>query len=132
MPLYIFENKRTGERKEVFQRMNDKHVYSEDSKDEWRRVFTTSQLSVSSLSDIDPYDSKAFVRATANKKGTYGDLFDASKELSEKRKDLNGYDPIENKYYENYSAARKGKKHKNVVLKELKESLDKKGVELEL
>lgn len=133
MPIYIFENVRTNERKEIFQKMSERHVYSDESEDEWKRVWQSPQMSVSSLSLIDPYDSKAFAKATADKKGTYGDLFNSSRELSELRKSNNGgHDPIEQKYYQDYSKARRGKVHKNQRMAELKTSLDKKGIEVEI
>lgn len=132
MPIYIFENQRTKERVEVFQRMSEDHSYSDETGDEWKRVWVTSQLAISSLSNIDPYDSKAFAKATESKKGTYGDLFKSSRELSDLRKAKNGgVDPIEQKYFKNYSKVRRGKKHKDEQIAELKASLDKKGVELE-
>jgi len=113
--------------------MKDKHVYSDTSEDKWKRVWVPLEIAMDSLSDIDPYDSKAFARVTRDKNGTYGDLMSASKELSEKRKGNNGgHDPIEEKYYDDFSKKRKGKKHRSQNLSELKSNLDKKGVELEL
>jgi hypothetical protein len=40
-----------------------------------------------------------------------GDLWDRSAELSAKRKDKMGKDPVKEKYFENWSKKRKGKKH---------------------
>ena len=41
-------------------------------------------------------------------------MMDRSAELSEKRKELNGgTDPVQTKYFENYSKKRKGLKHQN-------------------
>jgi hypothetical protein len=49
---------------------------------------------------------------TGNKKGTMGDLFDQSKELSEARKKIHGgKDPVKQKYWKEWSKKRKGKKH---------------------
>ena len=51
-------------------------------------------------------------------KRTYGDMLDYSKEMSEKRKSLNGgIDPVKDSYYKNYSAQRKGSKHPNEIRK---------------
>jgi hypothetical protein len=47
---------------------------------------------------------------TANKNQTLGDLWDRSKELSDKRKGILGHDPIKEKAEENYSKIRKGRK----------------------
>ena len=38
MPMYVYKNPETNEYREVFQGMNDKHIYSEDGV-EWKRVF---------------------------------------------------------------------------------------------
>ena len=57
--------------------------------------------------------AKDFVEKTRNKSGTIGDLWDMSKELSEKRKKKHGKDPILQKYYKNYSKERNGMKHDN-------------------
>jgi hypothetical protein len=57
-------------------------------------------------------DSRKFAEMTGSKKGTMGDLFDQSKELSEARKKVHGgKDPVKQKYWENWSKKRKGKKH---------------------
>ena len=46
-------------------------------------------------------------------KGTYGDLQNYSKELSEERKKTHGIDPVQQKYFSEYSKKRKGAKHIN-------------------
>tara|TARA_B100001939_G_scaffold36275_1_gene28224 strand:- start:467 stop:664 length:198 start_codon:yes stop_codon:yes gene_type:complete len=51
------------------------------------------------------------MKYTKDKCGTIGDLWDASKEASEKRKSKEGYDSIENKRNSDYSKKRKGMLH---------------------
>lgn len=112
MPLYIYENKETGEIREVFQNMKDKHEYFGEvgNEDSWKRVFTVPQASIDS--EIDPFKPSDFVEKTGKKKGSYGDVLDRSAELSEKRADLNGgIDPIKRKYFDDYSKERNGAKH---------------------
>jgi predicted nucleic acid-binding Zn ribbon protein len=112
MPIYIFFNTETEEYKEVFQKMNDVHEYFGESGQEknWKRVFTIPQASFDSK--IDPFNTKDFVTKTGAKKGTYGDLLDKSAELSRKRAEMaGGQDPVKQKYFENYSKARRGAKH---------------------
>ena len=85
MPLYLYENKETGETIEVFQAMSDAHVYyGPDGKEKelWRRVFVNPNLS--SDTNVDPFNQKSFLNSTINKNDTYGNLFDRSKEASEK------------------------------------------------
>lgn len=112
MPIYLYENQETGEVHEVFQNMKDPHVYFGPNGDEdgWKRIYTVPQASIDSK--IDPFKSTDFVHKTAAKKGTYGDLLDRSKELSEKRADLNGgVDPVKQDYFKKYSEERNGAKH---------------------
>lgn len=109
MPLYIFCNEHTGEIKEVIQGMNDPHVYSENGV-EWKRVWAAPQASIDT--QVNPFSSQEFVAKTANKKGTLGNLWDASKELSIKRQDKEGVSMESTKkaYWDNWSKVRKGKK----------------------
>ena len=88
--------------------MNDKKFYIDDNGLEWRRVFTVPQASIDS--DIDPNNREEFARRAA-KYSTVGDLADKSKELSEKRKSKEGYDPLEQKFFKDYADSRGGKKH---------------------
>jgi len=50
-------------------------------------------------------------RSVDNKKETYGELQDRSKEASEKRISQNGYDPLKQQWFDDYAKKRKGKKH---------------------
>lgn len=121
MPIYIFE--KDGKRKEVVLRMNEPKVYfGESGKEEgWVRVFTKPRMSVDSK--IDPFSEKDFVNKTGAKRGSYGDLIEASKELSEKRAEKTGKDPIKEKYYNDWSKSRKGKKHPSKAKEDLKNKL---------
>lgn len=110
MPEYIYENPETGEIVTVFQKIDDDHEYSKDGL-QYGRVFTVPNASIDS--DLSSLSEEAFVRATANKKGTLGDLWDASKEASLKREQIHGRDPVKEKYFKKYSEKRKGSKHKD-------------------
>lgn len=81
MPLYTYENPKTGETIDVLQGMNEKHTYIDENGLEWKRVFQVPNAAVDS--QIDANNPVAFIDATKNKKGTYGDLLDKSNELSE-------------------------------------------------
>lgn len=101
--------------------MNDEHVYhgEDGTQNDWKRVYTVPQMSIDS--QIDPNDPNAFLTATEGKKGTYGDMQDFSQELSEKRAEkTGGVDPVKQKYFEKYSAERKGAKHPEQLKQELK------------
>jgi hypothetical protein len=115
MPIYIYKHPDHEEYEEVFQGMNDEHVYEKEGV-KWDRVFLAPNASVDS--EIDPFNKRHFIDATANKKGSMGDMMDMSKELSEKRAaQRDGVDPVKQKYYDNYSKERRGAKHP----KEIKE-----------
>lgn len=107
MPLYLYQNEETGEVKEIFQSMNEKHEYFEDGV-EWKRVFTVPNATITN----DAFNTQGFIDQTSSQKGTVGDLLDKSQELSEKRaKDNGGVDPLKKKYFQDYSKKRDGRKH---------------------
>ena len=119
MPIYIYKHPEKEEYIEVLQGMNDEHVYEQDGL-AWERVFLAPNASIDS--DVDPFNGRQFVDATAAKKGTMGDMLDYSKELSEKRASVNGgVDPVKEKYYKKYSDERNGAKHPQ----QMKEQLSK-------
>ena len=109
MPIYIYKNPVTEDLIEVFQSMNDEHIYIDEDGLKWQREFTTSQLNT--VGSFDPWSSNDFVSKSSDK-DTVGDRMDRSAELSEKRADQNGgVDPIKQKYFEKYSKERRGAKH---------------------
>jgi hypothetical protein len=131
MPIYVYRNKITDKQVEIIQSIAEQHVYHGSSGDEsgqWERVFTVPQMSVDAK--VDPHDEKKFARQTSTKKETLGDIFDRSKEASDKREQKDGRDPIKEKFYENYSKRRPGHKHPDQVNREKKEKLKKLGVDL--
>lgn len=109
MPIYLYQNPKTKMVIEISQSIHDSHEYKDQDGLIWERVFTVPQLNTNGTLSAD-IDSKKFVEKTSNKKGTYGDLWDQSKELSEKRIKKYGYDPIKKKYKKDWSNKRKGKK----------------------
>lgn len=108
MPIYLYQNPTTGEIKEILQNINQIHSYKEDGV-EWLRIFTVPQLNTEGTLKADCTD-KQFSEFTKNKKGTIGDLWDRSKELSEKRKKIYGRDPVKEKYKKDWSKKRKNRK----------------------
>jgi len=110
MPIYIYKSPDGEKYKEIVQGMNDKHVYFDSEGLEWKRVFTIPNASIDTC--VDPYSSKEFIQKTEHKKGSYGDMMDYSKELSETRAEKNGgVDPVKEKYFKDYSKNRNGAKH---------------------
>ena len=109
MPVYIYENPKNGDIKEIVQSINDKHEYIEDGI-KWNRVFTTPQINTEEKLNANSTE-KDFARVTGKRKGTVGDIYDASRELSEKRAKIYGKDPVKQKYFKDWSLKRNGKKH---------------------
>ena len=109
MPLYTYEHPETEEQIDLIQSMNEEHVYIDSKGVEWKRVFYSPQTNIDSK--VDPFDSRSFINKTGNQKGTYGDIIDQSKEMSQKRKDKLGYDPVQKKYFKEYKEKRRGVKH---------------------
>jgi len=109
MPLYIYKHPKKEEYKEVIQSVNDKHEYIENGL-KWERVFTLPQINTQEKLN-EHSNAKDFSRVTANQKGSVGDLWDRSKELSEKRKKIYGEDRVKKKYFEDWSKKRNGKVH---------------------
>jgi len=108
MPIYLYQNPKTGEIKEVAQKINEAHLFYEDGI-EWLRIFTVPQLNTEGTLKADCTD-KQFSEFTKNKKGSIGDLWDRSKELSDKRKKVYGQDPVKEKYKKDWSKKRKNRR----------------------
>jgi predicted nucleic acid-binding Zn ribbon protein len=107
MPVYLYANANTGEVKEVFQGMNDPHVYEENGV-QWERIYTVPQATFDTK--VDPFSSKDFVKKTQGK-GTVGDLMDRAKEWQQDRADKVGADdPIVKKADEEWSKTRGGRR----------------------
>ena len=134
MPNYVFVRvdnpKQSTER---FYHMGEAPSIGATLKDEngveWRRVAVKPQASFDTQAD--PYSGADFVKAT-NKKGTIGDLWDRSKEMSLKRRDKEGgRDPVQQKFYDDYAKRRKGKRHPQELKEEGSRRLKQKGISIE-
>jgi len=82
MPFYTFQHPKTEEIIDIFFKMNDEKKYIDEKGIAWNRVFYPPTFAFDTM--IDPHDEKAFIKKT-EKGGTVGDLFDISKEMSERR-----------------------------------------------
>ena len=115
MPTYIYQHPDSGEVIEINQRISDRHEYTDDSGVSWNRVFTVPHTRVPNMTRVEANSEEDFIRRTRESGGTMGDLFDLSKELSNKRKaqSNDGKDHVEQKFFKDYSKKRKGMKHQN-------------------
>lgn len=107
---------------EVIQSMNEDHSFYIKDGIRYNRIFTIPNSSI----DVkyDPYSAADFNKVTGgNKKGTIGDLFDRSREFSEKRAGNSGQDSIKEQFYKDYAKERNGKEHPDVKKRKLKEKL---------
>lgn len=110
MPEYLYQNPKTKKIISIIQSIHAVHEYIDEEGLKWNRIFTSPQINTEQKLNSNS-TSKDFIQYTKNKKGSLGDLWDASKELSEKRKKLYGKDPIKQDYFNKWSKKRKGKKH---------------------
>lgn len=124
MPVYIYKHPEKEEYKEIIQTMREPHVYFEQDI-EWKRVFTVPNASIDS--HVDAWDKRGFVNKTGNMKGTVGDILDYSSELSAKRAEKTGEDPIKRKAFDAYKK-QTGKKH----LMDKKKVIETSNVKIEL
>jgi len=111
MPTYLYRYPGTDFIIEEFQKMTDPHVYIDDDGVEWERVWTIPAAGIDGK--IDSFSSTDFIEKTRGKHMTQGDLWNASAEASQKRKDKLGYDPVKKEFFENYSKKRNGMKHQD-------------------
>lgn len=120
MPIYLYQNPNTKEIIEIIQSMNDTHEYKENGI-KFDRIWSKPQASFDTK--IDPHSAQDFVKKTGQKRGTVGDLWNTSAELAEKR-------GTPDDKYNNWSKNRGGRKHPEIVKRELKEEVSKQGFEL--
>lgn len=137
MPLYLYENKETGEVVEVLQSMSEVHEYNgEDGTEKglWRRVFVNPNMSFDTK--VDPWSSESFRASTVGKNDTYGELFERSAEASARRAEKNGgVDPVKQKKYAEYNKMTNGKLHPQQQKDKFNDAVDrakKKGIDIQL
>jgi hypothetical protein len=102
MPYYLFSHPKTKKVCEIFFHMNDEKVYIDENGLKWNREFVVPQASIDT--NIDPYSKRAFMEKT-NKAGTFGEMMDLSKELSDKRGGGKN-DPVKKEYTKNWKQKR--------------------------
>ena len=111
MPIYQFSHPEHPIIIEVVQSMKEPHIYIDEEGVEWTRVWDLPNASIDTK--IDPWSASDFSRKTGEKKGTMGDLWDQSKEMSQERaKQCGGTDPVKKKYEKDWSAKRRDMKYK--------------------
>jgi predicted nucleic acid-binding Zn ribbon protein len=110
MPIYTYIHPETEETIDLAQSIHEKHVYIDEKGIEWKRVFTVPEVNTQGTLKAE-CSSREFSEYTKDKKGTFGDMFDRSAELSEKRKKIYGKDPVKEKHFNDWSKKRKGKTH---------------------
>jgi hypothetical protein len=108
MPNYIFSHPETGEIIEVFQKMNDEHLYVDKNGVKWNRIFTKPQASIDT--SWNPYSESDWLDKTKQKKGNIGNILDKARELSSQREKEKGIDEKKEKYKRDWSKKRRGKK----------------------
>ena len=108
MPLYTFEHPISGELQDIVFGINDDKIFIDEQGVKWNRVFLAPNVSIDT--DVDPFSKNQFLEKTSGA-GTVGELMDRSRDMSEKRKQKLGYDPVQKEYFKKYSEKRSGNKH---------------------
>ena len=108
MPIYLFKNPETEEVIEVLQSMKEEHKYTDSNGLEWDRVFTSPNAAVDCSQDG---SMESFMKYTKDKKGTMGEIWEASREASQIRENREGKDTVKKEHFKKYSKKRRGMKH---------------------
>ena len=110
MPIYLFTCPKCKVDWDAFFPANDKKESTcPKCKKRGDRVFTKPNMGVGTK--IDPHNLKALTKKTGDMRGTVGDLWDFSREMSEKRGGDDS-DPIKKKFLKQYAKERGGKGYK--------------------
>jgi hypothetical protein len=108
-PIYTYKHPDREEYIDIIQAMMEEHVYVDKGGVKWEREYAAPNAQVKDT--IDPFNKNQFLQKTADSKGTMGDMLDRSRELSEKRKEVLGKDPVQEKFFDNYAKERRGQRH---------------------
>jgi len=111
MPFYLYQHPSSEKVIEIKQKISEPHEYIDDDGTKWNRVFTVPYASIPNMTLINAGSEEDFMKRTQNFDGTIGDLMDASKDLSEKRKQGTGVDKVQENFHKKYSEERNGLKH---------------------
>ena len=130
-PYYEFQNPNTNHIIGVYQPMDSEHKFIDEDGLEWNRVFSKPQAVVSSLSNLNPRDAKAFVKATGERKGKLRDIYQLSAEMSEKRAAKDGLDHVKLKSWDKYEQKRVKTVHPERAKQQIKEKFKNK-IDIEL
>ena len=106
MPEYVYENPDTGELVNVWQSVHEEHSYEIEGVS-YNRIYTVPHAAIDTR--IDPNSPSEF--REKSKGSTVGDLWDQSKELSLKREEKEGRDPVKTQFFKDYASKGKGNKH---------------------
>ena len=102
MQFYLYQHPSTEEVIEIKQKISEAHEYVDGDGTKWNRIFTVPYASIPNMTRIDAGSEEDFMKRTQNFDGTIGDLMDASKDLSEKRKQGTGSDKVQENFHKKY------------------------------
>ncbi|MDO8610110.1 MAG: hypothetical protein Q7R95_06150 [bacterium] len=105
----------------LIQGMNDIHEAFAPDGYKLQRIWQNGQMAIDTKVDVN--NLKDFVRYT-NKKGTLGDVWNASEEWSQRREDKEGIDLVKLKANEEYKKKHHGIELESFRRKKLKDSLN--------
>ena len=122
MPIYLFSNpENDNDIVEVVMSVHDEHVFCKDGV-KWNRVFTKPTASIDTKWNA--HSQKDFIEKTGKKRGTLGEMWEKSEELSKQREKDLGQDPLKTKFYENYKKTHGNTDHSDIRKQKLKKKLN--------
>ncbi len=134
MPIHDFLNKKTGKKLSVYVPIKApliEHQKQIVDGEEYERTYDDAPLIAKDMQHDDG-SFNDFRKTTDGKNVKMGDLYNISKEMSEKRASKNGgYDPVQEKWFSEYEK-KFNKKHPEVKKREEREKIrEKYGVRIE-
>jgi hypothetical protein len=124
MPEYVFQST-SGKTQDLYYKISEAPKVGETIMIEgkpWTRIFTVPQARIAVT--IDPFSKADFVKKIDGKNDTLGDTWDRSEEMSQKRRDKEGIDPVREKHFDDFAKQRRGKQHPARLREQAKKKAD--------
>lgn len=131
MPALPFQNPHTGEVKDIYVSIHETdktkfQVQIDENGVAWKRIIENPNMAVDSKWDA--FSERDFINKSATKRGSVGDLWQKSQELSEQREAKAGVDGVKEKFYADYQKKHRGIKHEQQRKEETKKALKDAGL----
>jgi hypothetical protein len=123
MPEYTFQHPKLKKVISVFLGMKEEKEYIDNKGVKWIRIWHIPNATIDAA--IDPFSENQFISKVGNTKGSIGDVWDRSAELSDKRASKrDGIDPVKKKKYDDFKKKNR-KPHINQVIEQRNAAMNK-------